>query len=64
MTALGIFDASNEIHLQCIRFSFLQGELNDTVILWNNHFIRASKNGECIPGRLDVLYYTPATSGG
>ena len=67
MTGLGIFDASNEIHLQYIRFCFLpilQGELNDTVVLWNNHFIRASKNGECIPGRLDVLYYTPATSGG
>ena len=24
MTALGIFDASNEIHLQCIRFYFYQ----------------------------------------
>ena len=41
----------------------LQGELNDTVVLWNNHYIRATKNGECIPGRLEVLYYTPATSG-
>ena len=66
MTALGIFDASNEIHLQCIRFCFLpilQRELNDTVVLWNNHYIRASENGECIPGRPDVLYYTPTTSG-
>ena len=62
-----MFDASNEIHLQCIRFWFLpilQGELNDTVVLWRNHYIRATKNGECIPGRPDVLYYTPATSGG
>ena len=42
----------------------LQGELNDTVVLWNNHYIRATKNGECIPGRPDVLCYTPATSGG
>ena len=67
MTGLGIFDASNEIHLRYIRFCFLpilQVELNNTVVLWNNHFIRASKNCECIPGRLDVLYYTPATSGG
>ena len=34
MAALGIFHASNEIPLQCIRFCFLpilQGELNDTV---------------------------------
>ena len=67
MTALGIFDASNEIHLQCVRFCFLpilQGELNYTVVLWNNHYIQPTKNGECIPGRLDVPYYTPATSGG
>ena len=67
MTALGIFDANSEIHLQCIRFCFLpilQRELNDTVVLWNNHYIRATKNGECIPGRPDVLYYTPTTSEG
>ena len=67
MAALGIFDASNENHLQCIRFCFLpilQRELNDTVVLWNNHYIRATKNGECIPGRPAVLYYTPTTSGG
>ena len=35
MTGLGIFDASNETHLQCIRSCFspiLQGELNDTVV--------------------------------
>ena len=53
MTALGIFHASNEIHLQCIRFCFLpilQRELNDTVVLWNDHYIRATKNGECGPG--------------
>ena len=57
MTALGIFHVSNEIPLQCIRFCFLpilQGELNDTVVLWKNHYI---------PGRPEVLYYTPATSG-
>ena len=42
----------------------LQGELNDTVVLWNNHYIQATKNGECIPGRPNVFYYTPATSGG
>ena len=67
MTKLGIFDASNEIPLQCITFCFLpilQRELNDTVVLWNNHYIRATKNGECIPGRPAVLYYTPTTSGG
>ena len=42
----------------------MQGELNDTGVLWNNHYIRATKNVECIPGRPDVLYYTAATSGG
>ena len=45
-------------------YKILKRELNDTVVLWNNHYIRAAKNGECIPGRPDVLYYTPATSGG
>ena len=48
MTPLGIFDASNGIHLQYIRFCFLtilQRELNDTVVLGNNHYIRATKNG-------------------
>ena len=67
MAPLGIFNASNEIHLHCTRFCFLpilQRELNDTVVLWNNHYIRAAKNGECIPGRPDVLHYTPTISGG
>ena len=67
MTALGIFDTSNEVHLQCIRLCFLpilQGDLNDTMVLWNNDYIRAIKNGECIPGRPNVLYYKPTTLGG
>ena len=34
------------------------------MVLWNNHYIRATKNDECIPGRPHVLYYTPATSEG
>ena len=62
MAALGIVDASNEIHLQCIRFCFIP-ILNDTEVLWNNHYIRATKYGKWIPGRPDVLYYTPAISG-
>ena len=42
----------------------MQWELNDTLVLWNNHYIWATKNFECILGRPDVLYYTPTTSGG
>ena len=34
------------------------------MVLWNKDYIGATKNGECIPGRPEVLYYTPATSGG
>ena len=54
-------------YIRCIRFCFLpilQSELNDTMVLWNSHYIRATKNSECIPARPDMLYYTPATSGG
>ena len=31
--------------------------------LWNNHYIRATKNDKCIPGGLDLLCYTSITSG-
>ena len=36
-------------------YKILKRELNDTVVLWNNHYIRAAKNDECIPGRMGVL---------
>ena len=62
-----LLDLSIPFHVQLLRFCFipiLQLELDETKQLWNNHYIRKSKNSESPPGRPNVLYFTPHLSNG
>lgn len=55
-------DISISFHVEFLRFCFiplLQTELDETKRLWNNHYIRKTKNAETPPGRPNVLYFTP-----
>ena len=54
-------------YVEFLRFCFLgilQEQLDGTRRLWNNHFVRKTRNTECPGGRLDVLLYTPSLVGG
>lgn len=56
----GLFDDSNAIHRQCLRFCFmgvLQKELHKVATLWNTHRIRKNTNIESPAGRPDVNYF-------
>lgn len=61
------YDPSSPIQVECARFCFggiLQSELDETTTLWNNHYVRKSRNSECPPGRPNVLFYAPERSRG
>ena len=64
----GLFDVSNTISCECIRFCFfplLKRDLNAVMSTWNNHKIRPSSNADRRirpSGRPNVLYYTPSVS--
>ena len=67
ISAENILDTSLTYHVEFLRFCFLgilQEELDETRRLWNNHFVRKSRNAECPEGRPDVLFYTPSLVGG
>ena len=63
-----MFDTSNEIHCECIKFCFypvLKRELDIAMTTWNNHRIRLSPASNLITrpaGRPNVLYFTPSQS--
>ena len=63
----GIFDNTNVIHIESVRFCFtslLQNELNQAVYLWNNHSIRRQNfHNECPSGKPNLLYHTPEIFG-
>ena len=62
----GVFDNSNPIHVECIRFCFtriLQADFDRVVLMWNNHTIRSQRNAECPSGKPNMLYYLPETFG-
>ena len=61
-----LFDDSNDLHVECLRFCFysiLQDELYETVENWNHHRIRPSRMAESPHGRPDVLYFLPQNQG-
>ena len=63
----GLVNLDLDYHRECLRFCFigiLQGELDETVRLWNNHRIRRNYYAVCPSGRPDTLYYAPERSGG
>ena len=62
MSAENVVNTSLTYHVELLRFCFLrilQEELDDTRSLWNNNFIRKSRNPECSGGLPDVLFYIP-----
>lgn len=64
LTALGHFDNSNVIHIECLRFCFMsliREELHGESQHWNLQKIRPS-NGETPAGRPDVLFFLPEES--
>ena len=66
ISAENILDTSLT-YIEFLRFCFLgilQEQLDGTRRLWNNHFVRKTRNTECPGGRLDVLLYTPSLVGG
>ena len=63
----GIYDPTISYQKMCLYFSFcgvLQSELDEVKVMWNNHYIRHSREAECPAGKPDVLFYTPTFSGG
>jgi hypothetical protein len=61
---MGLYDASGPIHVDCIRFCFmniLRKELHQVAELWNQHIISSSKFGNSSGprGRPDCMYSLP-----
>lgn len=54
-----VFDNSNPIHIECIRYCFgplINLELETTLEEWNKHSIRKQKNREVPPGKPNYLF--------
>ncbi|XP_013381978.1 uncharacterized protein LOC106152794 [Lingula anatina] len=67
LTGQGIIDTSNNLDIECCRYCYmhvLKLELDKIKMLWNTHYIRASRHHGCPSGRPDVMYYMPDRSGG
>ena len=60
MSDLGLFNSTDSVHQECIRFCFmpiLRNELNEVAEMWNQHIIASSKfgNSSGLGGRPDCL---------
>ena len=57
-----MFDSSDEVDQQCLRFSFygiLQNKLDEIMTAWNQHRIRKIRMSKGINGVPDVMYFLP-----
>ena len=64
MADYGIIDNSDIVHIECIRYCFVQlidSELDGVARHWNEHRIRKCKNVDLPAGKPDVLYFQPET---
>ena len=64
MVDFGLLDTSDPVHIECIRFCFmeiLRNELHEVSQLWNQHVIASSKFGNSSGqrGRPDCIYFLP-----
>ena len=64
LSDLGLFNSTDPVHQECIRFCFMQilrNELNEVAEMWNQHIIPSSKfgNGSCPRGRPDCMFFLP-----
>eukprot|EP00112_Aurelia_sp_Birch-Aquarium-sp1_P012636 Seg2658.1 transcript_id=Seg2658.1/GoldUCD/mRNA.D3Y31 product="hypothetical protein" protein_id=Seg2658.1/GoldUCD/D3Y31 len=66
MIDAGLFDTSNKLHLECVRFCFtrqVQEELDRIQRLWNTHRMCPVNQSLCPPGRPDVIFNIPENHG-
>lgn len=61
---LGLFNGSDPVHHECIRFCFMQmlrDELHQVAEMWNQHLIASSKFGNSSGprGRPDSIFFLP-----
>lgn len=62
MADVGILDTSDRLHLECVRYCFLQlinDDLKRVTRHWNEHRIRQNRNLAGPVGKPDVLYFQP-----
>ena len=62
----GVFDTSNPVHVECIRFCFtqlLQADMDRAAQMWNNHTIRRQNNAKCPSGKPNMMYHLPGCFG-
>lgn len=62
----GVFNNSDPVHVECLRFCFtqvLQSDLHRAVEHWNNHSIRPQNNRECPSGKPNMMYFLPEQFG-
>ncbi|KAJ7371569.1 hypothetical protein OS493_024244 [Desmophyllum pertusum] len=64
LSDLGLFNGSDPVHQECIRFCFMQilrNELHQVAELWNQHQIASSKFGNSSGprGRPDCMFFLP-----
>ena len=62
----GVFDNSDPVQVECMRFCFtrvLQADFDRAVELWNNHRIRPQNNRECPSGKPNMMYFLPQRFG-
>ncbi len=62
MESVGIIDTSSNLHIECIRFLYmelLKNDLNLTMTHWNTHYLRRSRNSVSPHGKPDIMYYVP-----
>ena len=67
MREIGLYDDSNNIHTEALKFCFyglIQNDLDNTVSYWNHHKIRPTKGADAPHGRPDLMYYLPWKYGG
>ena len=67
MCDLGLFDTSDNAHMECARYCFIDlinKELDNVRRLWNEHRVRANIEVDCPAGKPDVLFFQPMLHGG
>lgn len=61
-----LFNDSNQIHVQCLRYCFgplIKYDLEMIRKQWNQHRIRKLKSRESLPGKPNCLFYCPEKYG-
>ena len=64
MAFYGIFNMHDQVHIECLRFCFMDlihADLVRMAVEWNTHHIAARKNQHLRGGVPDVMYFMPET---